>query len=57
MVNLIAFLNSFMSYLFVYFVFAACVIVSFFAGRFLRKKKDEKNSKDASEVSDDVVTQ
>ncbi|MBP9997591.1 MAG: hypothetical protein KBT19_10060 [Lachnospiraceae bacterium] len=57
MVNLIAFLNSFMSYLFVYFVFAACIIVAFFAGRFLRKKKDEKNSKDASEVSDDVVTQ
>ena len=53
--NVVNFLNSFMSYLFVYFVFGACVVAAFFAGMFLRKRKDKK---DAAEITDtEAVTE
>lgn len=53
--NFISFMNSFMSYLFVYFVFGACVVAAFFAGMFLRKRKDKK---DAAEITEtEAVTE
>lgn len=48
--NFISFMNSFMSYVFVYFVFGACVVAAFFAGMFLRKRKDKKDAVEITET-------
>ena len=40
--NLMAFLNSFASYLLVFFVFAAAIVGSFMAGRAVRLSKNKK---------------
>ena len=44
-----AFLNSFLSYLFVYVIFAACIVGAVFAGI---KVRQSKNAKEATEVTD-----
>ena len=40
--NLTLFVNSFCSYLFVYVIFAACIVISFIIGINLRKMKNKK---------------
>lgn len=62
--NFISFMNSFMSYLFVYFVFIACIVIAVFVGIKLRKHKDAKAVKEdavalieVGEAKDDTVTE
>lgn len=49
--NLILFLNSFISYLLVFFVFGACIVASCFAGITVRKALNKK----AAEEKDDTI--
>ena len=42
MSNLTLFINSFCSYLFVYIIFAVCMVVAFVIGVNLRKNKNKK---------------
>lgn len=44
------FLNSFLSYLFVYIVFAACIVGAVFAGIAVRKNKNKKEETAAESV-------
>lgn len=49
--NLMAFLSSFASYLFVYVIFAACIVAAVFAGIAVRKNKNKKEEAATTEES------
>lgn len=44
MQNFILFSNTFLSYLMVFFIFMACIVVAVFAGIKARKFKDKKDA-------------
>ena len=59
MSNLISFVNSLLSYLVVYIVFAVCIILAVFGGIALRKNKNKKGERVKAEESsaEEKVTQ
>ena len=52
MVNLVAFLNSFLSYLLLFLVFVAIGAAAIALGIFLRKRKNAKDNADKTEAED-----
>ena len=59
MSNLISFLNSLLSYLLVYIVFAVCIVLAVFGGIALRKNKNKKDelAKTSEAKAEENVTQ
>jgi hypothetical protein len=58
MSNLISFINSLLSYLVVYIVFAVCIVLAVLGGIALRKnknKKDELVKAEESKAEDDLT--
>ena len=55
--NFILFANSFLSYLLVYFVFAALIIIAVLVGIKVRKAKNDKEAVAGAEMVDDTPNQ
>ena len=55
--NFILFVNSFLSYLLVYFVFAALIIIAVLVGIKVRKAKNDKEAVAGVEMVDDTPNQ
>ncbi|MBQ7839753.1 MAG: hypothetical protein IJ390_04600 [Lachnospiraceae bacterium] len=57
MANLIAFLNSFLSYLLLFAVCVAVILIAVKLGIMLRKNKDAKTALEAAEATDQELTE
>ena len=52
MANLVAFLNSFLSYLLLFSICAAVILAAVWLGIMLRRNKDEKSAMEAASASE-----